>query len=84
MLALAAIESIVAVDTDQSWLSHMTLRGYLQHLVDSLLADNDQLQELLGPNARPLRTLYIFQSKIVSRAILSAIFLLTGCFELLL
>jgi len=65
MLALASIDTILGVDYEQTWLNHMIHRGYLQHIVDSLLHDNEQLQPLLLPNPEPLRALYIFQSKIV-------------------
>jgi len=37
----------------------------VQHIIDSLLQDDDQLKNLLHPQPEPLRALYIFQSKIV-------------------
>ena len=40
--------------------------GYIQHIVDSLLQDDDELQAMLSPQPAPLKALYIYQSKMVS------------------
>ncbi len=40
--------------------------GYIQHVVDSLLQDDDELQSMLSPQPAPLRAFYIYQSKMVS------------------
>ena len=53
------------MDKFQQWLTFMTSKGYIQHLVDSLVHDDNQLQSLLGPNPQ-LRVLYIYESKMVS------------------
>jgi nuclear pore complex protein Nup205 len=70
MLALSALDSLVAVDYQRSWFSHMSSRGYVQHIIDSLLQDDEQLKNLLHPRPEPLRALYIFQSKIVGSLML--------------
>ena len=66
MLALGALDMILAEDYQHVWLDNLSSKGYIQHIVDSLLVDNDQLRDLLLPRPEPLRALYIFQSKIVS------------------
>ena len=65
MLAFALLESLVSIDSQKLWFNHLSSRGYLQHIVDSLLQDDDALRGLLSPQPEPLRALYIFQSKIV-------------------
>ena len=65
MLSLAALDMILAEDYQQVWIAHLTSKGYTQHIVDSLIADDEQLQALLMPQPEPLKALYIFQSKIV-------------------
>lgn len=70
MLALACLDMILSEDYQQVWLTHMSSKGYLQHIVDMLLLDDKQLQALLLPQPEPLRALYIFQSKIVSAFVL--------------
>ena len=64
MLALSVLDIILSMDKFQQWLTFMTSKGYLQHLVDSLVHDDNQLQSLLGPNPQ-LRILYIYESKMV-------------------
>ena len=65
MLAFAVLDTLLAVDSHKVWFSHLSSRGYLQHIVDSLLQDDDTLRGMLSPQPEPLRALYIFQSKIV-------------------
>jgi len=65
MLAFAVLETLIGVDSEKTWFSHLSSRGYLQHIVDSLLQDDDALRGMLSPQPEPLRALYIFQSKIV-------------------
>ena len=66
MLALSVLDSIVAEDQHQQWLSYLVTKGYLKHLVDSLPADNSGLHAALAPVPSQLRPLYIFQTKMVS------------------
>jgi len=65
MLAFAVLDTLISVDTEKVWFGHLSSHGYLQHIVDSLLQDDDALRGMLSPQPEPLRTLYIFQSKIV-------------------
>ncbi|XP_063402892.1 nuclear pore complex protein Nup205-like [Mytilus trossulus] len=62
MLALSVLDKILSMDKFQQWLNFMTSKGYLQHLVDSLINDDNQLQSLLGSNPQ-LKVLYIYESK---------------------
>ena len=66
MLALSVVNAIMAEDRYQQWLSYLVAKGYLQHLVDSLPADNSGLHAALLPAPSQLRPLYIFQTKMVS------------------
>ena len=66
MLALASLDCILTIDHGGNWLSYMSTKGYLQHIVQSLVIDDQQLQMMLQPNPEPLRALYILESKIVS------------------
>ena len=52
--------------------------GYVQHIVDSLLQDDDELQAMLSPQPAPLKALYIYQSKMVS-IVLESLYML--CWE---
>lgn len=65
MLALSVLDTILSMDKFQQWLNFMSSKGYLQHLIDSVLHEDQQLQRLLSPNPE-LRVLYIYESKMVS------------------
>ena len=66
MLALGVLDSMLTFDVTQQWLTYMSSKGYVQHIVDSLLQDDDELQAMLSPQPAPLKALYIYQSKMVS------------------
>lgn len=68
MLALSVLDTILSMDKFQQWMTFMSSKGYLQHLVDSLLHDDQQLQTLLSPTPQ-LRVLYIHLSKLVTGVI---------------
>lgn len=65
MLALSVLDAVLSMDNYQQWLTFMTSKGYVQHLVDSLTHDDLQLQAVLGDSTEPLRVLYIYESKMV-------------------
>ncbi|KAK3096434.1 hypothetical protein FSP39_000076 [Pinctada imbricata] len=62
MLALSVLDMILSMDKFQQWLTFMSSKGYLQHIIDSILHDDQHLQTLMEPNPE-LRTLYIYESK---------------------
>ena len=66
MLAMATVDTILAMDKHATWLRFLQSKGYLQHLIGSLLQDDQNLQRMLNPSPEPLRALYMFESKIVS------------------
>ena len=54
-------------DSDHTWLEDMASKGFIQHLVVSLLEDSTSLEAIINrADASSLRALFIFQSKIVS------------------
>ncbi|XP_061177614.1 nuclear pore complex protein Nup205-like isoform X2 [Saccostrea echinata] len=63
MLALSVLDTILSMDKFQQWMTFMSSKGYLQHLVDSLLHDDQQLQTLVSATPQ-LRVLYIYLSKL--------------------
>uniref|UniRef100_T1JB70 Partial AB-hydrolase lipase domain-containing protein n=1 Tax=Strigamia maritima TaxID=126957 RepID=T1JB70_STRMM len=63
MLTLACVDVIVSTDRNEHWLNYLVSKGYLRHLIESLLQDNQQLQNLILSANEPLRALYIYESK---------------------
>ncbi|XP_062599346.1 nuclear pore complex protein Nup205-like [Saccostrea cucullata] len=68
MLALSVLDTILSMDKFQQWMTFLSSKGYLQHLVDSLLHDDQPLQTLVSPTPQ-LRVLYIYLSKLTESAV---------------
>ena len=66
MLAFSVLDSSLTFDRQQQWLSYMTSKGYIDHLVKSLLQDDEQLQGMLSQQPEPFKALYRYESKMVS------------------
>ena len=68
MLALSLLDAMVAIDKQSVIVHFLANKGYLQHLVDSLLQDDPLLQTLLVPNgaksAAASKALYIYEAKL--------------------
>ena len=74
MLSLACLDSIFSMEQRRSqWLGYLSSRGYLQHIIESLAHDDQELQAMLQPQPQPLKALYIFESKMVGTFIFSSI-----------
>ena len=65
MLALALLDAVMALDWQGTWLRFMSARGYLQTICASIQWEDEVLQKMLLPLPEALRTLYIYESKMV-------------------
>nr|CAB3264508.1 nuclear pore complex protein Nup205-like [Phallusia mammillata] len=63
VLALACLDSIVQIDSQQIWLQHMVKNGSLSHIAHSIAAEDESLQQYLNPTSEPLRAVYIYEQK---------------------
>ncbi|KAK7872950.1 hypothetical protein R5R35_004260 [Gryllus longicercus] len=63
MLALSCLGLLIEFDPHTSWISHLSSRGYLRHIVDSLLESDGKLTAMLGVNPHTLSPLYVYESK---------------------
>lgn len=68
MLALSCLDKLIELDPHTSWASFLSSRGYLKHLIDSLLDSERKLLSVLETVPATLRPLYLYESKMVSRA----------------
>ena len=66
MLALSVLNCILMMDKFNQWLTFISSKGYLQHLVDGLSADDDKLMSILAGSVDNLKVLYLYESKLVS------------------
>ncbi|EEB19194.1 conserved hypothetical protein [Pediculus humanus corporis] len=66
MLALSCMDVLIELDPFTSWVGFLSARGYLQHLIDSLLESDDELVEICANDrVSTLRPLYVYESKLV-------------------
>lgn len=66
MLALSCMDVLIELDPFTSWVAFLSARGYLQHLIDSLLDTDDELVEICANDRiSTLRPLYVYESKLV-------------------
>ncbi|XP_054275578.1 nuclear pore complex protein Nup205-like [Macrosteles quadrilineatus] len=63
MLALSCLDLMIEMDPNGHWVSFLSSRGYLKFLIDSLLASDHDLVELVTNNSDTLRPLYVYESK---------------------
>lgn len=63
MLALSCLDKILELDCDNAWMIYLTSRGYLKHMIDSLLESDNMLRFMLQPEPQTLRPLYLYEAK---------------------
>ncbi|XP_034945477.1 nuclear pore complex protein Nup205 [Chelonus insularis] len=66
MLALSCLDKILELDCDNSWIIYLSSRGYLKHMIDSLLESDNLLRSILQPEPSTLRPLYLYEAKIAT------------------
>ncbi|XP_076648854.1 nuclear pore complex protein Nup205 isoform X2 [Halictus rubicundus] len=66
MLALSCLDKILELDYDNSWILYLTSRGYLKHMIDSLLESDNMLRCMLQPEPQTLRPLYLYEAKMAA------------------
>lgn len=63
MLALACIDMLLDIDTMSQIIHFMSTRGYLAHIIDSLLKTDHKLCRVLDSEPENLKALYVYESK---------------------
>lgn len=64
MLALSCIDMLLNIDSMTNFIHFISRRGYLAHLIDSLLKTDDQLCRVLENVPENMKALYVYESKI--------------------
>ncbi|XP_014480279.1 PREDICTED: nuclear pore complex protein Nup205 [Dinoponera quadriceps] len=63
MLALSCLDKILELDCENAWMVYLASRGYLKHMIDSLLESDNLLRCILQPEPQTLRPLYLYEAK---------------------
>lgn len=66
MLALSCLDKILELDCDNDWVIYLASRGYLKHMIDSLLESDSLLRCILQPDPQTLRPLYLYEAKMAA------------------
>lgn len=68
MLALSCLDMLIELDVHPNlmWISALSSRGYLKFIIDSMLEADKHLMAVLASNAKTLRHLYVYESKMVN------------------
>ncbi|KOC62474.1 Nuclear pore complex protein Nup205 [Habropoda laboriosa] len=66
MLALSCLDKILELDYDSAWIIYLASRGYLKHMIDSLLESDNMLRCMLQPDIQTLRPLYLYEAKMAT------------------
>ncbi|XP_076634374.1 nuclear pore complex protein Nup205 [Colletes latitarsis] len=66
MLALSCLDKILELDYDNAWIIYLASRGYLKHMIDSLLESDSMLRSMLQPEPQTLRPLYLYEAKMAT------------------
>lgn len=68
MLALASVNLLLDIDTMTQFINFISTRGYLAHIIDSLLKTDHRLQKILDAKPDNLKALYVYESKMAMLA----------------
>ncbi|GAB0093387.1 Nuclear pore complex protein Nup205 [Sergentomyia squamirostris] len=63
MLALSCIDVLLDMDSMNSCIQFISKRGYLAHIIDSLVKSDEQLCRVLETMPENLKALYVYESK---------------------
>uniref|UniRef100_A0A1A9Z711 Nuclear pore complex protein Nup205 n=1 Tax=Glossina pallidipes TaxID=7398 RepID=A0A1A9Z711_GLOPL len=63
MLAVACIDVILEIEAMTNFINFIDKRGYLPHIVESLLKSNEELARILNDIPENMKCLYVYESK---------------------
>lgn len=63
MLALSCFSLLLGLSGSVNWIGHMAGRGYLKHIIESILKMDKDLRDVLEPLPESLKSIYLFDAK---------------------
>lgn len=63
MLTMANFGQLINLTGNVSWINYMSAKGFLKHIIQSLLDSDKELRSVLEPLPENMRALYIYESK---------------------
>nr|CAD7414759.1 unnamed protein product [Timema cristinae] len=66
LLALSCVNMLIDLDPHVSWITFLSMRGYIRNLIDSLMDSDVKLISVLETAPETLGPLYIYESKMVN------------------
>ncbi|XP_060535293.1 nuclear pore complex protein Nup205 [Cylas formicarius] len=65
ILAMSAYSHLITLSGNVNWIIYLSSRGYLKHIIQSLLDSDQDLKITLEPHAETMKPLYLYLAKIL-------------------
>lgn len=63
MLAMASINRFIALNAQINWIQFISAKGFLKHMIDSLLNSDNDLKNVLETIPDTFRSIYLYETK---------------------
>ncbi|CAH0547709.1 unnamed protein product [Brassicogethes aeneus] len=72
MLAMSSFSHLLTLSGNINWILYMSGKGYLKHIIQSILDSDTDLRNMLEPNSDNIKPLYLYLAKILLLARLAS------------
>ncbi|CAH1968892.1 unnamed protein product [Acanthoscelides obtectus] len=72
ILAMSTFSHLITVTGNMNWIMHISGRGYLKHIIQSIKDSEEDLKNMLEPQAESIKPLYLYMAKLMLLAKLAS------------
>lgn len=65
ILAMSSFSHLMTLSGNVNWILYMSGKGYLKHIIQSILDSDNELRNMLEPNTDNIKPLYLYLAKIL-------------------
>ncbi|CAH1170192.1 unnamed protein product [Phaedon cochleariae] len=65
IMALSSFSHLMTISGNVNWILHMSGRGYLKHIIQSIADSDTELRNMLEPTAESIKPLYLYIAKML-------------------
>ncbi|XP_057651912.1 nuclear pore complex protein Nup205 [Diorhabda carinulata] len=65
ILAMSGFTHLMLISGNINWMLHLSSRGYLKHIIQSIEDSNNELRNILEPQAESIKPLYLYSAKML-------------------
>lgn len=63
ILAMSCLCHLIALGNNMAWIQYISNKGYLKHLIQSILSSDEELRNMLEPQVESIKPLYLYLAK---------------------